>query len=308
MKSKIKTLNPDQLLESYMDFGAKRNKIFKQDYALFYIAKLEDISKISKPPIPPVKAKTHTLFFLKKGIIHMKVGSRTVRIQDNEFIIIPAGQVFSHSDEDIEETQQGEGYMCGFNDDFLIGQIGSSDLLKTFEFLSLWGNPILKPEVRMVPYLSHVLDRIFLEFTEHNLEHKTIIQSYLIALLCDLNKNYKPLSDHKNKAAVELTNQFKELLHQNITAKHKVSEFAEMLNISPNHLNKTIKLITKKSPSIWIRETIINEAKVLLFQSDLSIQEISSALGIEDQSYFSRLFKKQEGITPVSYRQMIDLS
>ena len=81
-----------------------------------------------------------------------------------------------------------------------------------------------------------------------------------------------------------------------------------MLNVSPNHLNKAIKLITLKSPSDWIRTTLINEAKVLLFQTDFSIQEIASELGIDDQSYFARLFKKQEGVTPVEYRKMIDLS
>lgn len=81
-----------------------------------------------------------------------------------------------------------------------------------------------------------------------------------------------------------------------------------MLHISPNHLNKTIKLITSKSPSVWIRETLINEAKVLLFQTDLSIKAITLELGMEDPSYFSRLFKKQEGISPIDYRKMIDLS
>jgi len=203
---------------------------------------------------------------------------------------------------------EAEGFICGFSDDFLIGQIGSRDLLKSFEFLTVWGNPIIKLKKQLAKYLLQSFRRILDEYKTNGLQNKLIIQSHFIATLCDLNVNYQPLSNHKNKTAVKLTNKFIELLYKNINTKHQVSGYASMLNISPNHLNKTIKLITQKSPSVWIRETLINEAKVLLFQTDLSIQEIASELGFDDQSYFTRLFKKQEGITPISYREMIDLS
>jgi len=308
MESKIKSLEPNQFIESFMCFGGKRNEVFKNNFELFYIARLEEVSQISKPPIPPVKARTHTFFFLTSGILSIKIGPHAIKIGANESLMIPAGQVFSYSDVDMQKSEPGTGFMCGFNNDFLIGKIGSQELLNTFEFLNIWGNPAIRPTGKSATYLTQSLNRIFDEFSANALQHKVIIQAHLIALLCDLNKDYFPLSNHQNKTAVELTNRFKELLHQNIKTMHKVSDFAAQLNISPNHLNKTIKLITQKSPSVWIRETLINESKVLLFQSDLSIQEIASELGIDDQSYFARLFKKQEGITPAHYRKMIDLS
>ncbi|WP_235295542.1 helix-turn-helix domain-containing protein [Portibacter lacus] len=269
---------------------------------------MQDLSEISKPPVPPVKAKTHTLFFLTSGILTMKIGSQTAKIYQNECIVISAGQVFSYSNDEMEKSEQGSGFMCGFNDDFLIGQIGSRDLLKSFEFLNFWGNPVIKPKNQSAKYLDQSFNRILDEYTTNSLQNKIIIQSHLIAALCDLNVDYQPLSNHKNNTAVELTNKFIGLLHKNVNSKHQVSHYASILNISPNHLYKTVKLITQKSPSIWIRESLINEAKVLLFQTDLSIQEIASELGIDDQSYFTRLFKKQEGITPIAYREMIDLS
>jgi AraC family transcriptional activator of pobA len=307
MKSKVKTFEPNELLESFMSFGSKRNDVFKQDYELFYIARLQDLTEISKPPFPPIKAKTHSLIFLESGALFMKIGSHSIKICQNECAIIPAGQVFSYSDED-DKRSEGEGFICGFNDDFLIGQIGSRDVLKKFEFLTLWGNPLIKIKGDSSKYLSHTLSRILAEYGQNGLKNKLIIQAYMVAVLCDLNLDYLPLSKHKNKRAVELTNRFKELLHQKINTIHKVSDYAAMLNISPNHLNKTVKMVTDKSPTTWIRETLINEAKVLLFQTNSPIQEIASDLGIEDQSYFARLFKKQEGTTPANYRKMIDLS
>jgi AraC family transcriptional activator of pobA len=81
-----------------------------------------------------------------------------------------------------------------------------------------------------------------------------------------------------------------------------------LLNVTPNHLNKSVKSSTGKSATKWIEETILLEAKYLLFQTTLSVSEIAMQVGHEDHSYFSRFFKKHEGLTPVQYRKMIDKS
>lgn len=93
-----------------------------------------------------------------------------------------------------------------------------------------------------------------------------------------------------------------------IRNKHLVSEYAELLHVSPNHLNKVVRDVTNQSPSKWIDETLVLEAKVLLFQSKLSISEIATELGLLDASYFSRLFKKYVGVSPLEFRKRIDLS
>ena len=75
-----------------------------------------------------------------------------------------------------------------------------------------------------------------------------------------------------------------------------------MLNVSPNHLNKMVRRLTSKSPSQWIEEAVIKEAKMLLRNTEMPLGEIAASLGIMDQSYFSRMFRKSEGISPSQYR------
>jgi AraC-like DNA-binding protein len=87
-----------------------------------------------------------------------------------------------------------------------------------------------------------------------------------------------------------------------------VGEYAQALHVTPNHLNKAVKGVTGKSPSRWIDETLVLEAKVLLHQTDLSVGEVAAALGLFDASYFSRLFKKYAGVTPVAFRKKIEKS
>ncbi|RYF74887.1 MAG: helix-turn-helix domain-containing protein, partial [Cytophagaceae bacterium] len=48
------------------------------------------------------------------------------------------------------------------------------------------------------------------------------------------------------------------------------------------------------------------EAKVLLFQSTLTIGQIAAELGFTDQSSFGRLFRKYAGVSPAQFRKMID--
>jgi AraC-like DNA-binding protein len=129
-----------------------------------------------------------------------------------------------------------------------------------------------------------------------------------VALLCEIQQVYQPLSGSNQVKAVAITNQFKALLFANVRVKHLVSEYAAMLFVTPNHLNKTVKQITGKSPGKWIDETLVLEAKVLLFQTDYTVAQIAAEISIADASYFSRLFKKYEGVTPMAFRKMIEKS
>jgi len=108
--------------------------------------------------------------------------------------------------------------------------------------------------------------------------------------------------------SVSITNRFRELLVDRIKTSHRVTDYASELNITPNHLNKAVRTITGKSPTKWIDEAIVLESKVLLYQSSLSISAIAAEVGLFDASYFSRLFKKYEGVTPLAFRKMIETS
>lgn len=286
-----------------MEPDPQMEQIIKQDYGQFFMVKVQDMIKLSKLPVPPTRATTHTIIYLTSGEATMKIGFHQTIIQGNECLVVPAGQVFSY-----EKYEVNTGFICSFDNDFLVGKIGNNDLLRDFEFLNIWGNPIIKPDLKTANYVAQTFHRVLEEYTENGITNSNIIQSYFIAALCDLNRAYKPLSENKSKTAVTLTNKFKELLHKYIKSKHLVTDYAALLNVSPNHLNKTVKEITLKSTSKWIDETLITEAKVLLFQTNNSINDIASELGIYDQSYFSRLFKKYEGVTPLEFRKMIETS
>lgn len=299
----IKLHSPNTFINNFTKPGTQPDEILRLDFERFFVVRVEEMFHMMKLPIPPTKATIHTIIYLTEGEAMMTIGSQSYTIVKNQCMIVPAGQVFSFSNPDINK-----GYLCSFNDDFPVGKFVRNDLLRDFEFLKIWGHPVIALTVESSGFILRLFERLLAEYALTGLLHQDILHPYLIALLCELNRAYVTTGGGVPTISSEITNRFRELLFENIATKHQVSDYASMLHITPNHLNKSVRRVTGKPAIRWIMETIVLEAKVLLYQSNLSISEIALELGVDDQSYFSRLFKKYEGITPMGFRKKIEKS
>lgn len=299
---KVKTYSPQGFREKFLGGDNPIHLLFKSNSDHFFCLEIEEIMQIQYP-VPPSKHSCHTLIFISSGQHVMKLGYQEYTTTDNEIIVVPAGQIFSL--DNINNIHKG--YVCQFHPDILIRKYGSREMLNEFDFMKISGNPKITLEQKDVPHITAILNRLQKEYAETSSANLNIVQSYLITLFYEMNKNSVKSSANISAAEV-ITNKFKELIHTNIKTQHQVNFYASLLNITPNHLNKSVKSATGKSATKWIEETILLEAKYLLYQTTLSVSEIAMQVGHEDHSYFSRFFKKQEGITPVQYRKLIDKS
>ena len=98
-----------------------------------------------------------------------------------------------------------------------------------------------------------------------------------------------------------ITSKFKRLITTQTHLKQP-SYFADQLFITPAHLNDCVKKTTGQTVSYWLKKSIIDEAKRLLYYTTKSVKEIAFELGYEDHTYFSRLFKKHVKQTPLQFR------
>jgi len=302
-KGSIKLYDPRSFTATFMQPKQELDDLLKFDFGKFFVVRLEDMYRLVSRPVPPSRSSTHICIYVTEGQAEMKIGSQICQTSNDGMLFVPAGQVLSFL-----PGLDSKGFLCIFHDDMLISKVGMKDPLREFEFLRVWGNPVVKLDKQVSGFVRQLFDRIFLEYSRSGTEHLDLIRPYLITLLTEVNKVYRPLSASGRAAAVQLTNRFKELLFTHIRTVHQVSDYAALLHITPNHLNKTVKSITGKTPARWIGEAIVLEAKVLLGQSDLSISEVAVAVGFEDQSYFARLFRRHEGISPTAFRKMIEMS
>ena len=299
----IKTYNTETFREAFMQSEPKLAAILKPDFGRFFVVRVEDMIRLMKLPVPPTRSTAHILIFLTEGEAIMTIGSETYRIVQHECLVVPAGQVFAFNNVDLNQ-----GYLCVFHHDFIIGKFGKADLLNEFEFLEVWGNPRIELGAQPSEFVANLFKRVLIEYSANGLHNLDIIQPYFIALLCEINQVYKPVSTSAQANAILITNRFKALLFKHFRTHHLVSDYASLLAITPNHLNKVVKAITNKSPTTWIDEAIVLEAKVLLSQSTMTVGEVAAEIGLFDASYFSRMFKKYEGMTPLAFRKMIEKS
>ena len=102
-----------------------------------------------------------------------------------------------------------------------------------------------------------------------------------------------------NKAKVVM----RESVYKNITAE----EIAKSLNICYSGFRRAFKEFTGTSPSKYMVELKLNEAKLLLSTTSQSVKQIANTLNFDNLDYFPVFFKKRTGFTPSEYRCNADI-
>jgi AraC-like DNA-binding protein len=87
-----------------------------------------------------------------------------------------------------------------------------------------------------------------------------------------------------------------ELLDKNFKEKKMVTEYADMLMVSPTYLNRVVKKNTGFSAGHQIRQRLVLEAKRMGRFSGAGMKEIAYNLGFLDPAHFSRFFKAFAGL------------
>lgn len=93
-----------------------------------------------------------------------------------------------------------------------------------------------------------------------------------------------------------------DLINENYTSQKDTDFYAESLNITTHHLNYIVRKLRGSTVKKLVFQRIILEAKRELSYGQKNIKEIAYQLGFTDSSYFSRLFKKQTGISPEIFK------
>ena len=105
-------------------------------------------------------------------------------------------------------------------------------------------------------------------------------------------------AQHKNN----VVEQFLDLVHQHYREERMIGFYADRLCITPKYLSKIVKENTGRSAGEWIENYVMLEARTMLHNSDMTIQQIAVALNFPNQSFFGKYFKRATGMSPKQYR------
>lgn len=111
-------------------------------------------------------------------------------------------------------------------------------------------------------------------------------------------ENRKEVAKKQNLQAV------KEYLDQHYAQPISLDFLAERFYINKYYLTRIFKEQFGVSVNHYLLEVRITRAKQLLRFTDMTVEAVGAACGIEDANYFSRVFKKTEGISPGKFRKL----
>ncbi len=131
-----------------------------------------------------------------------------------------------------------------------------------------------------------------------------VIYGKLVELLTLLmEESWRPGTAHATRSKRQNLQQIKEYLDAHYTEKITLDDLAERFYINKFYLTRVFKEQFGQSVTNYLVQLRITQAKRLLRFSDHSIESIAQDCGLSDANYFSRLFKRVEGMSPGEYRR-----
>jgi len=124
---------------------------------------------------------------------------------------------------------------------------------------------------------------------------KTLLQQLFIAIVQHIKKQ------HPTDAASLKVEKIIQYMLQHISDKVTLNELSDLVQLAPTYLSRTFKETTGYSVIEFFNRMKIDKAKELLIEGDKKVKEVAQALGFTDEFYFSRIFKRNEGISPSEY-------
>ena len=249
----------------------------------FFIKRFETKLPVEATEIPLTTLPRFTFLFILEGEILAEISGESCLCRGGQFLMIPAGAPFS-----VHHYTDLAGYTGNFSLSFLkdvsYGCItDSKPVFRTFWFDG-------------AAAVAQLLDRMTAALARGD---EGFISRAFDLLLYAIDS---PVESRSHP----LVNKFFEMLFDRTQVLDSVSGYAERLKISPSYLNKLVRTQTRHSAMDWVEISRVNWAKCLLKDSDMSVGDISIAIGVDDPSYFTRFFRKSTGMTPSEFRHQME--
>jgi AraC-like DNA-binding protein len=292
--------------EFQIKFISNNDPVFGRNEAI-KIVKIEDVINYLKFPLPLHRTNYYDIMFIMEGGNSSKhCGLKKYTISSSQIFFKAAGQITSGDVMD----KNIKGYFCLVEGDFVSKNGFFKSPLSNFPFFRYGNNPIISLDPTDIERFVFLFDNIYrlYNISQKDETRNSIIAAYLNVLLQEAasihqKQNKDELVISGSTSAEIISDKFKDLVAEHYLSKRQVKEYADLLFITPNHLNKVIKKATGRTALDLIFEMLLMEAQILLKQTEMNIAEIAGYLSFEDTSYFIRFFKKHTGLTPVAYRK-----
>lgn len=261
---------------------------------------------------PPITNDCYSISFKKYVEGNLNYGRTKYDFTNGALIFIAPRQVLQWDSSVVFEQK---GFSINFHEDFLKGT-ELAEQIKKYGFFSYSVNEALHLSPKEEKQIESIVKNIEIEYQNNqDAFSKEIIISQLDTLLKYANRFYERQFLNRKEISNNLLEQFNRHLTEYLESGQlqekgipSIEQIADKMSFSQRYLSDTLKKETGKTTTEHLHLHLIDKAKNILLQPNKSISEVAYELGFEYPPYFSRLFKKKEGISPTEYREKYKLN
>jgi AraC-like DNA-binding protein len=220
----------------------------------------------------PHRHNYFVIIWVKKGAGTHLIDLEKYELEDNTVYCITPGQVHQ-----LNTTGAVDGYVISFMAEFLGVAEENYDLLfNTGLFYTFSNSPVIKVNEEMSAEMGDAVAKMLKEYNNFFILRAEILRGFLKIFLIYLTRQFeRPKETEAQSKSIELVKQFYALVEKHYTTKKMVTDYAEELAVTPNHLNEVVKKITGSPASHHIQQRIILEAKRQAVYSRVTMKEIA---------------------------------
>lgn len=241
------------------------------------------------------------VLFLTQGSGYHIIDNNKYEIKPPCIFFLSPGQAHK-----LELSKDVTGYIFLFTAEFyLLHKSNKNKLLELPFFFNIKQEnaPLFIGEEDNLAFFTYLFER-GCKLMQEPEDRYDIINALLDLILNTCHKLYpKELKNVEKGRGHILVKRFRQLIEEKYQENPNIQQYADWLNVTPNHLTQTVKAILGKTSIDLIKDRNVLEIKRLLLYTDLTATEIAHQLNYNDQSYFTKFFKKTTGYTPNEFRK-----
>lgn len=270
------------------------NTSVRTDFKEFFITKISDLGNQVVPFMTAIQKDFYQINFITQHDTGTyRINLKDYQQLDNCLYFISPDHIYSWM-----RKSQLDGYLIYFKKS-LFKPIMPSFEIELYPFFSIEQDNMLILDDEAVIQVDLLIEQLHHFYKTQTQYRAKLTTTALLTLIFYVNSLYTNKFDATSKSiAFTLVHRYKNLVRNQFLEKKKVHQYAALLNVTPNHLNAVCKQQTGKTAKAWIDQTVLEEAKLQLAYSNLSIKEIAYNLGFSEPTNFTRFFKKYTDQSP----------
>ena len=267
----------------------------------FSISRMEDIYERHQGVVDePHRHDFYTVLIVKDAQGLHKIDFNSYSLGVKQIYFVAPGQVHQ-----VIEEKKSEGFALTFSTDFLIENTIPLTFIKDLNLFQNYDqSPPLLPEDEDFQTIVGFAEEIHKLFLSTQSNKSLSIGAYLKLILIQCSNVCTLQLDETKNSRSNLIRRFKNAVDEHYRKEHFTSFYANLLHITPDHLNRTVKEKLGKTAKEYIQARITTEAKRLLYFTALTNKEVGYELGFSEPANFSAFFKKCTGQSPSHFKKL----